>query len=46
MRDRVLYEVVQLAVSPDAAPRELIATKVEKDGIVGYLEVPRENLGH
>ena len=46
MRDRVLYEVVQLAVSPDAAPLELIATKVEKDGIVGYLEVPRENLGH
>ena len=46
MRDRVLYEVVQLAVSPDAVPLELIATKVEKDGIVGYLEVPRENLGH
>jgi hypothetical protein len=46
VRDRVQFEVVALAVSPDMAPFELIATKVEKDGIVGYLEVPRENLGH
>ena len=46
MRDRVVYEVVQLAVSHDTAPLELIATKVDKDGIVGYLEVPRGNAGH
>lgn len=46
VRDRVQYEVVELAVSRDAAPFELIATKVEKDGIVGYLEVPVENAGH
>ena len=45
VRDRVLYEVVELAVSRDAAPFELIATKVEKDGIVGYLEVPLGNQG-
>ncbi len=46
VRDRVVYEVVQLAVSHDTGPLELIATKVGKDGIVGYLEVPRENMGH
>jgi hypothetical protein len=46
VRDRVQYEVVELAVSRDTAPFELIATKVEKDGIVGYLEVPLENPGH
>jgi hypothetical protein len=40
VRDRVPYEVVQLAVSRDIAPLELIATKVDRDGIVGYLEVP------
>jgi hypothetical protein len=43
VRDRVQYEVVQLAVSRDSAPLELIATKVDRDGIVGYLEVPRQN---
>jgi hypothetical protein len=46
VKDRVVYEVVQLAISRDTAPLELIATKVEKDGIVGYLEVPRENPSH
>jgi hypothetical protein len=46
MRDRVLYEVVEFAVSHDRAPFELIATKVDKDGIVGYLEVPLENSDH
>jgi hypothetical protein len=46
VRDRGLYEVVQLAVSRDTAPFELIATKVEKDGIVGYLQFQRENPGH
>ncbi len=45
VRDRVLYEVVQLAVSHDAAPIELIATQVGKDGILGYVEVPGENPG-
>jgi hypothetical protein len=46
VRDRVPYEVVQLALSRDTAPLELIATKVGRNGIVGYLEVPRENPGH
>jgi len=43
VRDRVVYEVVQLAVSRDTGTLELIVTKVGKDGIVGYLEVPRES---
>ena len=45
VKDRAQYEVVQLAVSRDAAPLELIATKIERNGIVGYLEVPREKAG-
>ena len=46
MKDRVLFEVVQLMVSPGSPPLELIATKVDKDGIVGYLEVPSSNSSH
>jgi hypothetical protein len=46
VKDRVLFEVVQLVVSPGSAPLELIATKVDKDGIVGYLEVPNGSSGH
>jgi hypothetical protein len=46
MRDRVLYEVVEFAVSHDRAPFELIATKVDKDGIAGYLEIPLDNRSH
>ncbi|HET9401116.1 MAG TPA: hypothetical protein VFO34_09205 [Candidatus Acidoferrales bacterium] len=46
MKDRVLFEVVQVMVSPGSPPLELIATKVGKDEIVGYLEVPSGNSGH
>jgi septal ring factor EnvC (AmiA/AmiB activator) len=46
VKDRVQYEVVELALSRDTMPFELIATKVEKDGIIGYLEVPLDNAGH
>jgi hypothetical protein len=46
VKDRVLFEVVQLAVTPGSPPLELIATKVDKDGIVGYLEVPNGSSGH
>jgi len=46
VKDRVLFEVVQLVVTPGSVPLELIATKVDKDGIVGYLEVPNGNPGH
>src|SRR5579863_8328986 len=46
VKDRVLYEVVQLAVSHDASPIELIATEVGKDEIVGYVEVPKAAPGN
>lgn len=42
LKDRNLYEVVQFAISKDGPPMEIIATKVDRDGIVGYLEVPKE----
>lgn len=40
LKDRVLNEVVVFVVSKDGAPLELVATKVLRDQIVGYLEVP------
>jgi hypothetical protein len=45
LRDRTLYEVVQVALSRNAPPLQVIATKVGKDGITGYLEIPREAPG-
>lgn len=41
LRDRTPYEVVQVALSRNSPPLQVIATKVGKDGITGYLEVPR-----
>jgi hypothetical protein len=41
LKDRTLYEVVQFVVSRNAPPLEVIATRIVKDEIVGYLEVPR-----
>ena len=40
LKDRAVDEVVVFALSHDRTPLELIATKVTRDGIVGYLEVP------
>ncbi|HUJ82943.1 MAG TPA: hypothetical protein VLW83_13735, partial [Candidatus Acidoferrales bacterium] len=45
LKDKTMFEVVQFAVSKDTAPLEVIATKVDRDVIVGYLEVPREKSG-
>lgn len=45
LKDKTMFEVVQVAVSKDTAPLEVIATKVDRDVIVGYLEVPREKSG-
>jgi prefoldin subunit 5 len=42
LKDRVLNEVVVFVVSKNGAPLELVATKVLRDQIVGYLEVPAE----
>ena len=40
LKDRAVDEVVVFALSHDRTPLELIATKVTRNGIVGYLEVP------
>ena len=45
LKDRTPFEVVQVALSRNTLPLQVIATKVSKDGITGYLEVPRE-AGH
>jgi hypothetical protein len=42
LKDRALNEVVVFVVSKDSAPLELIATKIQRDQIAGYLEVPSE----
>ena len=42
LKDRVLNEVVVFVVSRNTAPLELVATKVLRDQIVGYLQVPAE----
>jgi hypothetical protein len=45
LKDKTMFEVVEFAISKDSAPLEVIATKVDRDVIVGYLEVPREKGG-
>ena len=42
LKDRVINEVVVFVVSKNTAPLELVATKVLRDQVVGYLEVPME----
>jgi len=41
LKDRTRYEVVQFVVTRNALPFKVIATKITKDEILGYLEVPR-----
>jgi hypothetical protein len=40
LKDRALNEVVVFVVAKNSAPLELVATKIQRDQIVGYLEVP------
>jgi hypothetical protein len=42
LKDRSLHEVVQFVASRNKAPLEIIATKIMKYQILGYLEVPRD----
>jgi hypothetical protein len=42
LKDRTVDEVVVFVVSRNSTPLELVATKVLRDHIVGYLEVPSE----
>lgn len=40
LRDRALNEVVVFVVAKNQPPLELVATKIKRDQVVGYLEVP------
>ena len=40
LKNRAVDEVVVFVLSDNSAPLELVATKVMRDQIVGYLEVP------
>jgi hypothetical protein len=40
LKDRAVNEVVAFVISKNSAPLTLVATKVLRDQIVGYLEVP------
>jgi hypothetical protein len=42
LKDRALNEVVVFMVSRDSAPLELVATKIMRDQILGYVEIPIE----
>lgn len=46
LKDRVLNEVVVFVVSKNSGPLELVATKILRDQIVGYLQVPVESQSH
>lgn len=41
LKDRTRFEVVQFVVSRNTIPFKVIATKITKDEILGYLEVPK-----
>jgi hypothetical protein len=40
LRNRALNEVVVFVVAKNSAPLELVATKIQRDQIAGYLEIP------
>jgi hypothetical protein len=42
LKDRVLDEVVVFVLARGTPPLELVATKISRDEIVGYLEVPAD----
>lgn len=46
LKDKTLNEVVQFVVSRNTTPLEVIATRMTKDEITGYLEVPRDQSAH
>ncbi len=45
LKNRVLDEVVVFVLARGTTPLELVATRISRDEIVGYLEVPTEKLG-
>lgn len=42
LKNRAVNEVVVFLVTKDGAPLELVATKIQRDQIVGYLEIPSD----
>ena len=46
LKDKTLFEVVQFVTSRNTAPMEVIATKITKDELLGYLEVPKHPFAH
>ena len=46
LKDRSLHEVVQFVASRNGAPLGIIATKIMKYQILGYLEVPKDANAH
>jgi hypothetical protein len=46
LKDRPPHEVVQFVVSRNSHPLAVVATKIMKDEILGYLEVPRSQSEH
>ncbi len=45
LKNRVLDEVVVFVLARGTAPLELVATRISRDEIAGYLEVPSEKVG-
>jgi hypothetical protein len=45
LKNRVLDEVVVFVLARGTPPLELVATRISRDEIVGYLEVPTEKVG-
>lgn len=46
LKDRMIHEVVQFVAARNSTPLEIVATRIVKDEILGYLEVPRNQLTH
>lgn len=44
LKDRVLDEVVVFVLARGTPPLELVATRISRDEIVGYLEIPTEKV--
>lgn len=45
LKDRALHEVVQFVLVRNSTPVQVIATKITKDEVLGYLEAPRHHSG-
>lgn len=46
LKNRMIHEVVQFVTARNGAPLEIVVTRIVKDEILGYLEVPRGQLAH